>query len=157
MSNNISFSLETKYKIINPTISATFCSGDCNVTISNNCPKVVSTFCYFDIIRIKVVGIDKTFTYNILCDNSYITNTFEWGLLIIIFVCTILLIITTIYSKAWSIGGGGIRINYFLVIVFWIVLAIVGGIAFATENFIGPLIEVACLILGVAGVWVCSN
>jgi len=41
--------------------------------------------------------------------------------------CLGLIILTVVYSKAWSMGGAGIKINYWIIIAFWVVIS-VGGI-----------------------------
>lgn len=41
--------------------------------------------------------------------------------------CLGLIVLTVIYSKAWSMGGGGIKITYWLIIVFWLIIFI-GGV-----------------------------
>jgi len=48
-------------------------------------------------------------------------------LLIEIVVCTIIIAIIAVFSKAWSLGGIGITINIFLIIVFNVLL-IAGGV-----------------------------
>ena len=65
-----------------------------------------------------------------ICDEAFTTNTFEWGLLIEIVLCTILLPVAALYSNAWSIGNKGISITVPMIIVFEIVLIIGGVIAY---------------------------
>ena len=70
--------------------------------------------------------------------------------------CLVLIILTVIYSKAWSMGGAGIKINYWLVIAFWIVVAVLGVLA-ETTSITNPILETVILLSGIAGIWVCSN
>ncbi len=62
-----------------------------------------------------------------------------------------------IYSRAWSMGGAGVKINYWLIAGFWLVVAVGGILAEVTTNVIEPIMEVATLLVGIAGIWVCAN
>jgi hypothetical protein len=53
-------------------------------------------------------------------------------------------------------GGAGIKINYWLVITFWILVTILGILA-ETTSITNPILEVVILLSGIAGIWVCSN
>lgn len=53
-------------------------------------------------------------------------------------------------------GGAGIKINYWLVIAFWIVVTILGILA-ETTSITNPILETVILLAGIAGIWVCSN
>lgn len=63
----------------------------------------------------------------------------------------------SIYSRAWSLKGAGIKMNYYIIIVFWVIAIIGGVIAFLTNNVIFTILEVVTLIMSIFGVWVCSN
>ena len=92
-----------------------------------------------------------------ICNSSFTTNTFEWGLLIEIVLCTILITIVAIYSKAWSIGGNGITVTLPLIIGFNIVLIIGGVIAAFSLEAVNVCVEVLSWIFGTIGVGLCFN
>lgn len=104
-------------------------NSTCTVTVQNNCPSDIGQFNYFSILELQVQGLPAPFAFYVLCNNSFSTNTFEWGLVILMVFCLVLIILTVVYSKAWSMGGAGIKINYWLVIAFWVVVAVEGVLA----------------------------
>jgi hypothetical protein len=54
--------------------------------------------------------------------------------------CLLVIIIMAFFSKAWSLGGAGIKINYWLIIVFWAIVAIGGTLAALTTGFMSTVI-----------------
>lgn len=54
-------------------------------------------------------------------------------------------------------GGAGIKLNYWLVVAFWIVVIIFGIISEFTSGAIFILLQISVLILGVIGIWICSD
>lgn len=77
----LSFTLETQYKILSPSISSNSCSNlmnesSCVVNVTNNCPSEIGQFKYFDILQLQVQGMPVPFSYNVLCNSQFSTNTF---------------------------------------------------------------------------------
>jgi hypothetical protein len=67
----------TRYGVINPTLSTNYCNNStCNIYISNNCAQNTGQFNYFDILLVQVSTFPVPFAYNVLCDNTFSTNTF---------------------------------------------------------------------------------
>jgi hypothetical protein len=62
-----------------------------------------------------------------------------------------------IYSKAWSVGGNGIAINYYMIIVFNLLLIIGGIIAAFSQAAISVIIDILTFFFGIIGVAICSN
>ena len=52
---------------------------------------------------------------------------FEWGLFIIIVIITILITLSSVYSRAWSIGGFGFRLGYIFLAIYSVIF-ITGGV-----------------------------
>jgi hypothetical protein len=76
-----------------------------------------------------VQGLPLPFEFYVLCDDSFSTNTFEWGLVILMVFSLCLIIVVVFNSRAWSMGGAGIKLNYWIIIGFWLAVAIAGVIA----------------------------
>lgn len=81
---------------------------------------------YYDIVVLQLNNLPPA-NYRVWCNETYKPNTFQWGLFIIILAVTVLISLAAVYSKAWSLGGFGIRINYWIVGVLG-VLWVVGGL-----------------------------
>lgn len=54
-------------------------------------------------------------------------------------------------------GGAGIKINYWIIIGFWLLVGIGCVLAETTQNVLTPVAEIVILLIGVGGIWVCSN
>jgi hypothetical protein len=54
-------------------------------------------------------------------------------------------------------SGAGIELNYYIIIAFWLCVAIAGIIAATTQTAIYYIMEIFTLMIGVCGIWVCSN
>ena len=78
---NVSFTLKSLYNnMFTPTLSTSWCSNNygntCNVTVNNNCPADLGQFNYFTILELQVQGFHIPFSFYVLCDDSFSTNTF---------------------------------------------------------------------------------
>ena len=71
--------------------------------------------------------------------------------------CLALIVLIVFYSKAWSMGGAGVKINYWIILIFWALVAAGGIAANFIPNVMQPIIEIVCLMVGIVGIWVCSN
>jgi hypothetical protein len=98
-----------------------------------------------------------TATYRVWCNSSYKPATFQWGLFILILAVTVIISLSAYYSRAWSIGGQGVRINYWIVIalnILWIIGALLGA-------FLPQIAYIIVIILswafGVVCVGFCCN
>jgi hypothetical protein len=58
----------TRFNNFKPFLSASSCSGNCAITISNNCPNPFSNYNYFDEISIYIGNLPPI-SYRIDCDN----------------------------------------------------------------------------------------
>lgn len=121
----ISITLLTQYGRFQPTISPTTCNSSCLLTVMNNCPSDITSNNFFDILSIKVSGL-PTATYKVWCDTSFRPASFQWGLFLIILLVTVIISLAALYSRAWSFGGRGIRLNYWYVLALAI-LWVAGG------------------------------
>jgi hypothetical protein len=54
-------------------------------------------------------------------------------------------------------GGAGVKINYWIILIFWALVAAGGIAANFIPNVMQPIIEIVCLMVGIVGIWVCSN
>ena len=123
----------------------------------NGCPEHLDFFHYFDILEVKVSGLQHKLSYNVYCDINYLSNTFEWGLLIEIIICTAIIFVTAIYSNAWSIAGSGVSINLRWAIGFNILLVIGGIVAIFSLQVVNVAVLVLSWIFGTLGVGLCLN
>lgn len=126
---NFTAEISTQYGHFTPTLNTSSCSGSCSITIWNNCPTAVTSSNYFDVLTIQLSGVPAV-SYRVWCNQNYRPNTFQWGLFIIILGVTVLISLAAIYSKAWSLGGNGVNINYWIVgvlAILWIVGALMGA------------------------------
>lgn len=91
------------------------------------------------------------------CDDQFVANTFEWGMAIMIPVITVLIVVVALYSKAWSLGGRGLAVNIWFVIV--IDLAIITGaiVGYYSYNVITIILTILSFIIGILGVAICVN
>ena len=129
----------------------------CILDVTNNCPSKLNFFKYFDIVRINVEGISNTFSYNVYCDSSYLSNTFEWGLLLEIMFCTVCIIVVAIYCNAWSISGAGISISPYWAIGLNIVVINGGIVAIFNLQVVNIAVLVLSWFFGTLGVALCTN
>jgi hypothetical protein len=147
--------ISTKYNNFVPTLNTTTCLFNCTISITNNCPNPFSKSDYFDQIYININGIK--FTYFVDCDDNYFPTVFEWGLFIIIIIITILITLSSIYSRAWSIGGFGIKLGYVFLGVFSSVFILFGVLAVFFPLKINQIVIGFCWTIGLFSVWLCMN
>ena len=88
---------------------------------------------------------------------EYLSNTFEWGLLIIIVFSTFLVAIVAVYSKAWSIAGSGVSITLPWAIGFNVLLVIGGIIAIFFLFVVNYAVLAMAWFFGILGVALCIN
>lgn len=108
-------------------------------------------------IVLNISTFNYTLTYYVVCDISYEGNSLEYGLLVEIIFCTIVITITAIYSNAWSISGRGIIINMYVILVFNAIIVAGGTIAIFYLRVVSIAVDVLSWGLGFAGVWLCAN
>ena len=114
-------------------------------------------FNYFDRIVLEIEGYKNELTYYVKCDDQFVANTFEWGMVIMIGVITVLIVVVALFSKAWSLGGQGIGVNIWFVVV--MDLAIIGGavIGYFSYRVISVILTILSFGLGILGVGICVN
>ena len=91
------------------------------------------------------------------CDNQFVTNTFEWGMAIMIPVITILIVVVALYSNAWSLGGRGLAVNIWFVIVIDLAIIIGAVVGYLSYQVITIILTVLSFVLGSLGVGICIN
>lgn len=92
-----------------------------------------------------------------LCNDEFITNTFEWGMIVEIVVVTIVLCVVALYSRAWSLGGLGFTFNLWWVIAFNVILIVGAIIGYHSYDGINICLNVVTFGLGILGVGICAN
>ena len=72
-------------------------------------------------------------------------------------MCTVIVVIAALFSRAWSLGGRGIEFNFWLVII-WNCLIIVGAvIGYFSSSAIYVILVIVSFVLGTLGVAICVN
>ena len=148
-------SITTKYNNFAPSSNASSCPYTCIISIRNNCPNPFVKSNYFDQVYITIDEV--VVSYIVDCDDDYTPNVFEWGLFIIILFVTILMTLSSIYSKAWSIGGFGIRLGYVFLAIYASVFLGGGIIAVFYPETIDDIVDGLCWFLGLVSVSLCMN
>jgi hypothetical protein len=156
-----SFSMSTVHETLRPTLNQTTClSPSCTISIQNHChlPNV-NFFNYFDELVLSVSDDEKNYTLNyyVICNDQYVSNTFEWGLLIEIVFITALIAVVAVYSRAWSFRGMGLTIRVWLIILFNVLLILGGLIGFFSSEGIIVTLNIVSFVLGIVGVTICCN
>lgn len=123
--------------------------------IFNNCPNPFDKGNYFDEVFINVNGV--IFSYLVDCNSEYFPSVFEWGLLVIIIFITILITMSSIYSRAWSLGGFGIKVGYLFISIYTAVFITGGVLAVFYPAVINDVVNGFCWILGIVSVGLCTN
>jgi hypothetical protein len=150
-------SLSTIHGNFQPSFSPSTCFPPaCEVVITNNCPNHITFFNYFDRLVLQL-GDYPPLTYYVKCNDEFLGNTFEWGLVIEIVAVCVLVTVAALYSKAWSLGGRGIEFNIWLVATFSLVLVLGALIGYFSYEGITVCLSVLSCVLGVIGVAVCTN
>lgn len=72
-------------------------------------------------------------------------------------LCTIVITLSSLYSKAWSYGGVGINIRLNLIIAFNIIIICGTFAAYLISDILAFTINVLGSILGTIGVMICIN
>ena len=80
---------------------------------------------------------------------------FEWGLFIIIIFVTVLITLSSIYSRAWSVGGFGIKLNYVFLGVYAAIFLIFGIIGIFYTNVVEGIADGLCWAAGILCVGLC--
>lgn len=152
----VSASISTLYGRFSPTVSPSECVGSCTITVWNNCPTIATSSNYFDVLTLQMSNLPAA-TYRVWCDQSYRPNTFQWGLFLIILLATILISVSAVYSRAWSIGGNGIKINYWIVgacALLWIAGGLMGAFI-PKPTYV--IVLVLSWIIGLLAIIICCN
>ena len=154
--SQFSVSLTSQYGSFQPTLSVNSCTGSCVIFVQNNCPTILDSNNYFDILHLQVSGLPNIY-YKVQCNVDYVPATFQWGLFLLILFITVLITLSAYFSRAWSIGGRGIMVNYWMILalnIIWIVGSIMGA-------FIPDITYIIVLILswifGILAVGFCCN
>ncbi len=77
--------------------------------------------------------------------------------MIMIAFCTVSIVASSIYSKAWSLGGFGITINVPIVLAFNAVLIIGALIGYFDIYVTNVIAEVLCFVIGTLSIAICAN
>ena len=72
-------------------------------------------------------------------------------------VITVLIFIVALYSKAWSLGGRGLAVNIWFVIVIDLAIIIGAIIGYYSYDVITIILTVLSFVLGILGVGICVN
>lgn len=153
-SYNITYS--TSYDHFKPIIFPTACVGNCNVSITNNCPNPLDNHDYFDIVNINVGNL-STISYRIDCNNSFEPYEFQWGLFVLIIWMTILIFVSSYFSKSLAFDGFGITLNYYILIAACIFILLGGILGIFFISTVNVIVEVICWAIGIFCVGVCAN
>lgn len=70
---------------------------------------------------------------------------------------TVLIAVVALYSNAWSLGGRGLEVNVWVVLIFIGILGIGAVVAVFSTVAINIGLTVLCFILGIIGVGICTN
>lgn len=91
------------------------------------------------------------------CHPEKAYKPFEWGLFILIYLCTLTITLSSVYSRAWSYGGFGINIGYKFLILFNAIV-IVGSIAaYYFVSVTALVVKIVGTFIGVIGVAVSTS
>ena len=63
----------------------------------------------------------------------------------------------TFFSRAWSFRGAGIKMHYWMLVLFWLLALAVALIGYFTNGIVEIILEVVTYIMGIFGMWVCAN
>jgi uncharacterized membrane protein len=105
---------------------------------------------------LNVEGL-QTISFYVICNNQFSDSTFEAGLLLLLFIFIAVIILGSIYSKAWSYSGEGYNIDFRIIIPFNIILTIGGIISLVAPVALPYLGDIFSWILGTLGVMVIFN
>lgn len=78
-------------------------------------------------------------------------------MVIMIGVITVLMFVVALYSKAWSLGGQGVGVNIWFVVVMDLGLIVGALIGYFSYEVITIILTVLVFILGSLGVAICVN
>ncbi len=95
--------------------------------------------------------------YLVNCAPDMFYKPFEWGLLLLILFCSIVITLTTFYSRAWSYGGVGYDIGYKFIIAFNAMIIIGVVCAYLIPSILAFSINIIGSALGTLGVMVCTS
>lgn len=107
-------------------------------------------------MSIQITGLPNA-TYKVWCDTSFRPASFQWGLFLIILLVTVIISLAALYSRAWSFGGRGIRLNYWYVLALGILWVVGGAMGAFLSEATYIIVLVLSWIIGVLGVAICSN
>ena len=124
----------------------------CGIYIQNNCPGSINFFNYFDRILVDIEGFEDQLTFYVKCDGQFVANTFQWGMVVMIIAITVLIVVVAWYSRAWSLGGHGVRVDGWFVLVFdvgFVLMVVLGYFSFKVQNIFLIVVSFLFVILGV--------
>lgn len=128
-------------------------NNNCTVQINNNCVGSGKN----QINWIVVEATETTAQYLVNCAPDLTYKPFEWGMVLLILFSTVIITISSLYSRAWSYGGIGYDITITFIILFN--LLIVGGmvLAYFFTGIAALLMNVLGSVIGTAGAMVCFS
>ena len=91
------------------------------------------------------------------CHPETFYKPFEWGLFVLICLCTLIITLSSLYSRAWSYGGFGINIGYKFLIIFNALVIISSIVAFYAEHVTALVLKIIGTLIGVIGVGVSTS
>jgi hypothetical protein len=65
--------------------------------------------------------------------------------------------VVAMYSRPWSLGGRAIEVNYWLILVFFILLGLGAVVAALSEMGITICLYIVSLVLGILCIGICTN
>lgn len=99
----------------------------------------------------------NNFQYLVNCKPSEFYKPFEWGLFVLICVCTITITASSMYSKAWSYKGFGINVGKTFITVFNLLVILASILAYYFPNFTSIVLKIVGSLIGTLGVMVCTS
>ena len=146
----IVYSVTAKWSQIQAVIKID--GSNCKVAMNNLCEGASS-----QINWIKLATSIGDIEYLVNCEPSSFYKPFEIGLFLLILFCTVVIGLSSKYSKAWSYGGYGYEITRIGVVFFNVAvfLAMTLGYMFPTLTALSA--QVFGTVIGAAGVTVCVS
>lgn len=105
----------------------------------------------------KVVTSVGELEYLINCNPDQFYKPFEWGLLLLIMIATLVLTLGSLYSRAWSYGGVGYEISNKAIIIFNFGLLFFIILGYVVPDIVSLLARIFGSIVGALGVGVCIS
>lgn len=131
--------------------SPTCTPNQCNITLNNLCGLSPQ------INEVQVSTSIGHLEYLINCNPDQFYKPFEWGLLLLIMITTLVLTLGSLYSRAWSYGGVGYAISNKAILIFNLALLFFIILAYLVPDAVSLLARIAGSVIGALGVGVCIS